>query len=259
MARTALITGASTGIGMELAGVFAREGYDLVLVSRDADRLAKVRQALVDAYGIAITYLPLDLAAPAAPEALAQALSDQGQEIDVLVNNAGFGEFGRFADMDVSRLRAMLRVNVVAPTILARLLGARMIDRGHGRILNVASTAAFLPGPWMAAYFSTKAQVLSLSEALAEEFSGTGVTVTALCPGPTATPFVQRAHQERSGIIKGQRLADPRRVAEYGYRAMQAGKRVAIFGLRNKLMAFALRFIPRRLAVWGAERVMRPR
>lgn len=256
---TALITGASSGIGMELAGVLAREGHDLVLVARGQERLAQVRDALAGAYGVAVTCLPLDLAAAGAPEALVAALAEQGLAVDVLVNDAGFGEFGRFLDLDPERLRAMIRLNVVAPAMLCRLLGAEMARRGGGRILNVASVAGFMPGPWMAAYFSTKAQVLSLSQALSCELAGTGVTVTALCPGPTATPFIGKAHQESSGIIKGARLADPWRVAEYGYRAMMAGRPVAVHGLRNRLLAFAIRFLPRTLLVRAVERAMRPR
>lgn len=258
MARTALITGASSGIGMEFAGIFAREGYDLVLVARDAERLAQVREALVAAYGTMITFLPLDLAAAGAPEALYEAIIAQNITVDVLVNNAGIGDYGRFAEEELGKLRAMLRTNVVVPTVLARLIGAKMVERGSGAILNVASTAAFMPGPWMAAYFATKAHLLSLSEALAVEFAGNGVTVTALCPGPTATRFIETAGMERSSYLKGRKLPDPKEVAEYGYRAMKRGKRVAIYGFINKLLVFGLRFIPREIVAAQVWRMQAP-
>lgn len=258
MARTALITGASSGIGMEFAGIFAREGYDLVLVARDAEKLAKVREALVAAYNTTITFLPLDLAAAGAPEALVQALLEQGQEIDVLVNNAGIGDYGKFLESDPRRLRDMLRMNVVVPTMLARLLGAGMVERGYGAILNVASVAAFVPGPWMAAYYATKAHLLSLSEALATEFKGTGVTVTALCPGPTATDFVENSHMNASKLVQGKRLASAKYVAEYGYRAMKKGKRIALPGLRNKALVFASRILPKSVVSRFVEKVQAP-
>ena len=258
MAETALITGASSGIGMELAGVLAREGYDLVIVGRDTERLAKVREALVGAYGVAITSLPLDLAASGAPEALFDALKAQDVTVDVLVNNAGVGDFGRFVESEVGRIRAMIRTNVTVPTVLSRLIGAGMADRGKGKILNVASVAGFVPGPWMAAYFATKAHVLSLSEALAVELKGKGVTVTALCPGPTQTRFIERAGQERSRLIKGKRLASAKDVAEFGYKAMRKGKRVAVHGLRNKATVLGIRLLPRGLVARLVERAQAP-
>jgi short-subunit dehydrogenase len=254
MAKTALITGASSGIGMEFAGIFAREGYDLVLVARDAEKLAKVREALVSAYGTVITFLPLDLASAGAPEALAKALADQSQEIDVLVNNAGTGEFGRFLDSDSARLRAILRLNVVVPTMLARLLGAGMADRGQGAILNVASAAAVLPGPLMVAFHATKAHVLTLSKGLAQELRGTGVTVTALCPGPTATGFMQQSGILESKLVQAKNLASAKEVAEYGYRAMKAGKVVAIPGFKNRVLVFLRHLLPDALLgrfMWG--------
>lgn len=259
MAQTALITGASSGIGMEFAGIFAREGYDLVLVARDEEKLTKVRQALVDAYGSTITFLPLDLAAAGAPEALAEALAAQNQTIDVLVNNAGIGDYGRFVDGESGKLRAMLRLNVVVPTMLARLLGAKMVERGSGAILNVASVAGFMPGPLMAAYYATKAHVLSLSEALAVELEGTGVSVTALCPGPTATPFMEASGLEQSKLVKGKRLPSAKVVAEYGYRAMKQKKTIAIFGFSNKLMIFGLRLLPRKTVAHIVKRVQAAR
>ncbi len=247
MAKTALITGASTGIGMEFAGIFAREGYDLVLVARNAEKLNKVADALSAAYRTAITVLPLDLAANGAPEALVEALSAQNVTVDVLVNNAGMGDYGQFIDEEVGKLRAMLRLNVVVPTVLARLIGAGMAERGSGAILNVASIAAFMPGPWMSAYFATKAHVLSLSEGLAYELAPQNVKVTALCPGATKTPFFESAGALRSKLVAGKRLPTAKQVAEYGYRSLMRGKRVAVYGFVNKLLVFSIRFMPRNL------------
>jgi len=245
MRETALITGASSGIGMELAGIFAREGYDLVLVARDEERLAGVRDALIKAYGNEVLVLPLDLAVPGAGEALVDALRDQEMQVDVLVNNAGIGIYGSFLDEDAEKLRLMMRVNEVVPTMLARLIGAQMADRGRGRILNVASLAGFFPGPGMSAYYATKAHLLSLSEALATELAPRGITVTALCPGATATGFVDKANMERSRLVRGRKLASAKQVAEYGYHALKKGKRVAIPGFRNRALVFATRFLPR--------------
>ncbi len=255
---TALVTGASSGIGMEFAGVLAREGYDLFLVARDGERLAKVCDALKVAYGIQAHYLAQDLSVIGAPEALVDALDAQGMVIDVLVNNAGVGDYGKFMEADVARIRAMLRINVMVPTLLARLIGARMIERGSGRILNVASFASFVPGPWMAAYYASKAYLLSFSEALATELQGTGVTVTALCPGPTDTDFMQVSGMSRSRLVSGKKLADPKRVAEFGYRAMIRGKRAAVTGPRYRLFAFLTGLAPRSLVARIVERLQAP-
>lgn len=250
MPKTALITGASSGIGMEFAGIFAREGYDLVLVARNTERLATIRQALVDVYDVAITYIPLDLATAGAPEALVQSLNEQGLAIDVLVNNAGIGMYGAFAEGETTRLRDMLRINVVVPTILMRLLLPGMLERNQGKILNVASISSFMPGPWMAGYYATKAHLLSLSEAVSEELKGTKVTITALCPGPTETPFFKDAHMETSKLVKGKKLPSAKEVAEYGYRAMQRNQRIAIPGLKYRMLVFLFRFMPRKAVAY---------
>lgn len=255
---TALITGASSGIGMELAGVFAREGFDLFLVARDGERLAKVCDALKVAYGIQAHYLEQDLSVVGAPEALVEALDAQGMVIDALVNNAGVGIYGKLIENDTERLRAMLRINILVPTFLCRLLGARMAERGGGRILNVASAAAFMPGPWMAGYYASKAYLLSFSEALASELQGTGVTVTALCPGPIATAFMDVSGMAASKLVAGKKLPASQAVAEYGYRAMRRGKRVAVYGFRNKLYVFLMRLLPRGLVARLVRRAQEP-
>lgn len=258
MRPTALITGASSGIGMEFAGILAREGYDLFLVARTEERLAQVREALVGVYDVTVTYLALDLGSPGAPEALVEALATQGITVDLLVNNAGIGLYGHFIDESIMRLRSLMRLNMIAPTILARLVGASMADRGRGRILNVGSVASFMPGPWMAAYYASKAYLLSLSEALATELGPMGIQVTVLCPGPTGTSFFREAQMEGSGLVRGRTLASSKSVAEYGYRALLRGRRVAVPGLWNKMAVFALRFLPRSLVTRFVQRLQAP-
>ncbi|MEA2565364.1 MAG: uncharacterized protein QOD49_541, partial [Actinomycetota bacterium] len=185
----ALVTGASGGIGEELARILARHGYDLVLVARSADKLAALAERLELDHGIQVRAIAKDLARPDAAAEIHEWLAAEGLTVDVLVNNAGMGLLGKFAEIGIEGDVEMLRLNVEAPTLLTRLLLPSMLERGSGRILNLASTAGFQPGPLMAVYYATKAYVLSFSEALANEVAGTGVTVTALCPGPTETGF----------------------------------------------------------------------
>ncbi|HEY7060542.1 MAG TPA: SDR family oxidoreductase [Chloroflexota bacterium] len=244
---TALITGASAGIGAELARVFAQEGYDLVLVARSKDRLVALAGELEAAHAIAARVIEADLARPEAPAEIHQQVGLQGVAVDVLVNNAGFGTYGPFATTDLTTELEMLQVNVVAVTHLTKLFLGDMLTRGHGKVLNVASTAAFQPGPLMAVYYATKAYVLSLSEALANELHGTGVTVTALCPGPTATEFQRRAHIENTRLVHSPLMMDAATVARVGYQALLAGKAVAIPGLMNRLAALSVRVFPRGL------------
>jgi len=241
----ALVTGASAGIGAELARELAGHGHDLVLTAR---RVAPM-QALADELGrtgAEATVIACDLSRPGAALALAEDLAGRGLEIDVLINNAGLGAAGRFARMDPGRLGEMLQVNVVALTELTRLLLPGMVDRGYGRILLVASVAGFQPGPHMAAYFASKAYVLSLGEALAYELRGTGVTVTTLCPGATATEFFQIAGTEKSIMARRLRRMMPAAdVARLAYRGLAAGRRVVITGAMNRVTALAGRYAPR--------------
>ncbi|MEW6705568.1 MAG: SDR family oxidoreductase [Pseudomonadota bacterium] len=245
--RWALVTGASGGIGQEIARELAAAGYALVLVARDAARLARVADELAQAHGVPVQPLPCDLAQAGAVEALAQALAQGDIVPEVLVNNAGFGVYGEHARTDWQAEHGMIELNVTALTALTKRLLPGMVRRGRGRILNVASTAAFQPGPYMAVYYATKAYVLSYSEALAEELSSSGITVTALCPGPTATAFSQRAQAVDSALFKGKRLPDASEVARYGVRALQRGRRVAVHGCMNSLLAQSVRFTPRRV------------
>jgi short-subunit dehydrogenase len=250
----ALVTGASAGIGKELARRFARGGHDLILTARRAGELHALAGEL-RAAGVGARVVPADLSDPAAPRRLFDEVAAAGLTVDVLVNNAGFGVYGPFAAADPDRLLAMVRVNVLALTELTRLYIPGMVARGRGRVLNVASTAAFQPGPLMAGYYATKAYVLSLSEALAHELRGTGVTVTCLCPGPTRTEFASAAAAEGSKLFDSPNVADAAPVADAGYRATMRGQRLVIPGLLNRLGAFGARLMPRPLMLRVIERI----
>jgi short-subunit dehydrogenase len=256
--QTALVTGASGGIGLELARLFAADNYDLVLVARSEDKLRQIAEELSARFNISARALASDLARPEAPEEIFDELSAANVAVDVLVNNAGFGSYGLFAEGDERTQLEMLQVNVVALTHLTRLFLPGMIARRGGRVLNVASTAAFQPGPLMAVYYATKAYVLSFSEAIANELAGTSVTVTALCPGPTETGFVAAAGMEKSKLFEAN-VMDARAVAVAGYRGMNEGKTVVIPGLRNRVMARAVSFAPRGLVTKVVRRVQETR
>ena len=246
MERTVvLITGASSGIGAELAKLSAADGYDLVLVARSGPELQALADSLTQRHGIAARVLPRDLAEARAPQAIFDELQRAGVAIEILINNAGFGLYGPLWSNDGERLHGLLQVNIVALTQLCRLFLPQMVERGHGKVLNIASTAAFQPGPLMAAYYASKAYVLSLSEAVANELRGTGVTMTALCPGLTRTRFGERAGLDLSRLFKLVPVADPRSVACAGYRGMMQGKTIVIPGLLNRLVALSPRLIPR--------------
>jgi short-subunit dehydrogenase len=252
----ALVTGASSGIGRELALLCAAGGHDLVLVARREPELAALAVEIGRGSGAHVTVIPLDLAQPAARDALLPRLEQDGIQIDVLINNAGFGVHGAFAKTDLAADRELLEVNVIALTELTKRFLKPMLARRRGRIMNVASTAAFQPGPFMAVYYASKAYVLHFTEAIAEETTGSGVTITALCPGPTTTGFQQRAALDHTKLFRpGSRLmtADARAVAEAGYRGMMAGRRLVIPGFKNQALAFANRFVPR----WLAAKVVR--
>jgi short-subunit dehydrogenase len=254
MKETALITGASSGIGLELARLFAAGGRDLALVARSKDKLEALAAELSRAHGIKASVLATDLGAASAPRELYDRVRAGGVAIDVLVNNAGFGLRGACVELPADRQMEMIRLNVGALTELSRLFAADMVARRRGRILNVASTAAFQPGPGMAVYYATKSYVLSFSEALSEELSGTGVTVTCLCPGATATDFASTAKMEDSLLFKLGPM-DAREVARLGYEATLRGRRLIVTGARNKLGAFSVRFSPRGLVLKLVKRL----
>jgi uncharacterized protein len=257
---TALITGASSGIGLELARLFAQDKHDIVLTARRTDALERLGEELAGRHGIRYWVIGADLAEPGAPLTIVDALPAAALPVTALVNNAGFGTAGPFAATDLATELALLQVNVVALTALTKLLLPPMLAQRSGRILNVASTGAFQPGPFMAVYYASKAYVLSFSEALAEELAGSGVTVTALCPGPTQTQFLARAGVADVPLFARNPLMMPAApVAAAGYRALRRGTRVVIPGVGNKLLALGSRLSPRRLVVKVARLILEQR
>ena len=243
--RTALITGASGGIGEALARTLGQHGYDLILVARTLSKLEALGAELNAKNGIQTTSISSDLSAFDASEKLIADLETRGLQVDVLVNNAGFGEYGEFATGDPIKQQQMISLNILTLTMLTRHLLPKMLERKFGRVMNVASTAAFMPGPLMSVYYASKAYVLSFSEALGEELLGTGVTVTALCPGPTESDFQARAAMQDSKLVQGKTLMTSREVAEQGVAALERGQRVVIPGIMNQIQAQASRFLPR--------------
>ncbi|MGC2198411.1 MAG: SDR family oxidoreductase [Terriglobales bacterium] len=257
--QTALITGASAGLGYEFAHLFARDKYNLVLVARSGPKLAELADQLRREHGITVKTIPLDLGLPQASQTLFEETQRGGIHVDLLVNNAGYGMSGKFSEIPLAESYGQIQLNVTALTLLTRLYLGPMLERHSGRIMNVASTAAFQPGPLMAVYYATKAYVLSFSEALADELRNTGVSVTCFCPGATLTEFQKRAQTENSRLFKQLSPMDAKTVAEQGYRALLEGKTLAIAGLRNWLVAESVRFAPRKLVTaisrWVAEPV----
>lgn len=245
---TALVTGASAGIGRALADEFARRGHDVVLVARREERLRETTASIEDSFGVNANYVVQDLSNPADREALVDDVS--GWRIDYLVNNVGIGTQGHFLDIDLERELDQLELNIATPTHLTKRFAQAMRDREEGGILNVASTAGFQPGPFMAVYYASKSYLLSFSQALHEEFAEDGIVVTALCPGMVDTGFQERAGNERTpigspGIFP--RWFDAGRVARVGYDGLMAGKAVAIPGIEYKLLWRLARVMPRPL------------
>jgi len=243
-----LITGASSGIGRELAHRFARDGSDCVLLARSEDALHNLADTLVSTYGIDAAVLPADLSVPGVADEIVSELQERGLTVDVLVNNAGFGAHGAFAELDAQQQIDMIQVNITALTHLTRRLLPGMLDRDRGGVLNVASTAAFQPGPYMSVYYATKAYVLSFSEGLAEEVRDTNVTVTCLAPGPTKTAFMDRADMHGTTLFENASTMSPEAVADTGYEAFRNGRALVVPGWPNKIGAFMVRFTPRPVA-----------
>jgi short-subunit dehydrogenase len=248
----ALVTGASSGIGVELARQLARDGHDLVLSARSVTPMQTLAAEL-ETYGAGVIVIPADLSQAGAAAELASAIETRGLQIEVLINNAGLGAIGRFDQIDPSRISEMLGVNVVALTELTRLLLPGMVARCRGKVMLLASTASFQPGPRMAAYFATKAYVLSLGEALAYELRGTGVTVTTVCPGATATNFFKVAGAEETGLPPPMSASE---VARIGYRGLKAGRRVVITGTLNRILAVGGRLGPHSITLPATAALM---
>ncbi|MDF1815184.1 MAG: SDR family oxidoreductase [Verrucomicrobiales bacterium] len=247
MKNTALITGASSGIGKELAQIHAEQGGDLVIVARSEEKLNELKDELESRHGISVTVLVKDLAEAGAPKEIYDAVKAAGIEVDFLINNAGFGGQGKFHERDWQVDHAMIQLNVVALTALCRYFLPDMVARNSGRILNVSSTASLLPGPLQAVYFATKAFVTSFSNALAAELHDTDVTVTALLPGATETEFASVSGMEKTNLFAN--MASARTVAEDGYNAMMAGKLEVITGITfaNKIMLGSIPFTPKKI------------
>lgn len=245
--QTVLITGASGGIGKELAKLFAKDDATLLLVARSTEKLQQVKKEIEETYKNKVEIFSCDLSSPKAAKDLFTQVKEKNFTVDVLVNNAGFGNIGAFVETSLQEEFDMIQLNITSLTILSKLFLKEMVARNSGKILNVASTAGFQPGPFMAVYFATKAYVLSLSEALANEVSGTNVQVSVLCPGPTATGFQERAFS--SQLQPSWRYMDVETVAQVAYDGLKNNKTLIIPGFTNKLFAFLIRLVPRKLVV----------
>lgn len=258
MTRTALITGASSGIGREIAWLAGKDHRDVVLVGRRRERLDLFAGELTSRFGVAAEVVIADLSEPGAPARVFAAAEKRGP-IEVLVNAAGLGVHGFFHETPLAQERETILVNVLALTELTKYCVPGMVERRRGRILNVASTAAFQPGPLMAVYYATKAYVLSFTEALAEELSGTGVTATALCPGPTMTGFQEMAGLADVPMLRGPLVLDVAKVARAGWRGAMRGRRVVVPGIANRVLAAGARLSPRRLTTKIARKLQEKR
>jgi uncharacterized protein len=246
---TALITGASLGIGLEFAKIFAAAKNNLVLVARNEDKLKSLSAELQNTYGITVKVIAADLSNMDEVQKVYDICKAENITIDYLVNNAGIGVFDFFVDADWNKTAQMIDLNIKSLTKMCRLFIPDMVARKSGKILNVASTAAFQPGPTMAVYYASKSYVLFFSEAIYNELQGTGVSVTCLCPGATESGFQQAAAMEESNLVKGKKLPTSKAVAEFGYKAMMKNKMTVIHGLMNTIMATSIRFTPRKLVL----------
>lgn len=247
--KTALITGASRGIGLELAKVFAKNNCNLVISARSSDKLHDLKTELEKQHNICVHVIVKDLSLPNSAKEIFDEIKGKSIEIEYLVNNAGFGKYGMLHQSDSNIETAMINVNIMSLTILTKLFLKEMVNKRSGKILNLSSIAAFQPGPLMAVYFASKAYVLSFSEAVNNESKDFGVTCTALCPGPTRSGFLKNANLEKSRLFKGGNVALAGDVANFGYKAMMHSKPVAIFGFMNYILANASRFFTRNVVV----------
>lgn len=257
--ETVLITGASSGIGLELAKIFAAHKYNLILVARREELLRKIAQELAS-QDVQVNIIPSDLSDVAASQKLFDEVQNRRLPVDILVNNAGFGLEGPFRETKWEKEDEMIRLNILTLTGLTKYFMHPMIERGKGKILNVASTAAFLPGPYMSVYYASKAYVLSFSKALAYELKDIGVTVSVLCPGPTKTEFQDRAGVQNSTLFSGKRMpiSTAKEVAQAGFDGLMKGKTVIVPGLLNKIGAVGSRFSPSSITNRMVEDLHRP-
>jgi uncharacterized protein len=255
--KTVLVTGASSGIGKSLAEQFAKDGYHVVLAARSVDKLDVIAEDFRKRYQVFVTVIGADLQTHDGAKKLYQQVKAKGMTLSALVNNAGQGVFGEFKDTELASDLAMMQLNMSSLVSLTKLFLPDLLET-EGKLLNVSSTAAFQPGPYMAVYYASKAFVLSFSEALAAELSDTQVTVTALCPGPTASGFQENASMQDSGLVHGKKLADPEQVAVDGYQALKLGRRVYIPGVMNWLWAQSVRFLPRDTVTAKVKSISKP-
>lgn len=255
MKKLAVITGASSGLGLDFAGIFARNQYDLIVTGRNKHALLELKNNVSAKYGTIVYVIEQDLAKPNGALALYEQIKLIGRDIDVLVNNAGFGDYGLYSSLDWTKQSDMIHVNILALMQLTHCVLPDMIRRNTGKILNLASVASFQSGPLMATYYASKAFVLHFSEAIATELKDTKITVTALCPGPTKTKFVDHANLQDSKSFRKLIVADSMPVAQYGFDMMMRGKVVAVPGLQNKLAMFGAKILPRNVVRKAVYRI----
>jgi len=256
MKKTALITGASNGIGLELAKIHASKGGDLVLVARNKSKLDELKAELEKQFKVSVYVIVKDLSATNSAQEVYEETTKQNIQIDYLINNAGFGDFGMFAETDWNKELQMINLNITTLTQFTKLYLRDMEKRRSGKIMNVASTAAFQSGPTMAVYCATKAYVLSFTEAVSNEVSDKGITMTALCPGATETGFQAVGGMDESKLFKDKKLPTAKEVAGYGYKSMIKGKTVAIHGIMNYIMSNSVRFIPRAMVLKVSRKML---
>jgi short-subunit dehydrogenase len=256
-----LISGASEGIGYEMVKIFAGRGYNLLLTARNETKLREIQKQLNTEHNIKIEIFAADLSLPQTPRKIFEFCGEKDINVDILINNAGFGQYGSFKETDFETEKSMINLNISALTELCKLFIPPMIENHFGRIMNVASTAAFFPGPQMAVYYASKAYVLSFSESLSTELAKHNITVTALCPGPTRSKFMDRAHMSASRLFNNplMHLMTSRQVALYAYKALMKGKTVAVPGLNNKFLTLMPRFFPKAAIRFTMKQIMSAR
>jgi len=256
--KTALITGPTSGIGFEFVSLFAEDNIDLVLVARRQEILEKIKKDVIRKYKINVVIFPIDLSVMGSAEKVYKFCLKNNLEIDYLVNNAGFGAYGFFSENSIELEKEMIQLNITSLTELTKYFSLDMKKRGFGKIMNVASTASFQPGPLMSVYCATKHYVVAFSEAIAEEFKNSGVSITTLCPGPTISGFQKRAgFREDAKLFNSPTTASSKQVALFGYKKMMNNKRIVIYGFANKLSAFFVKFLPSTVKTYVVKKVFK--